>query len=351
MQTTTDAAKLKEAKTQLAAALDYYRHALALDPSMLSAELGYAWCLEQAGKKTEAIAEYRKTIDQGWKKEKAMTRANLGWHSIVAEAAGYLKPLLNPDKDGKEIAELDRRAKQAAAIPRPVTPIAVALEPGATAAEIEDHAARVRFDADGSGLPKQWSWITPRAAWLVYDSDGTGRVESALQMFGNVTFWCFWDDGYAALRALDDDGDGRLTGRELDHLALWHDANGNGRVDPGEVRALSAYGIVAVCCRGEVDRRDPDRQLHAAAGVTFADGRTRATYDIVLASRSHRTARREAIKRDAKRQQKWATASRRYSTCRFCRISLTRLSSVTSLFCAPPTRTYSSSPPKATYSL
>jgi hypothetical protein len=27
-------------------------------------------------------------------------------------------------------------------------------------------SARVVFDADGSGLAKSWTWITPKAGWL-----------------------------------------------------------------------------------------------------------------------------------------------------------------------------------------
>jgi hypothetical protein len=46
--------------------------------------------------------------------------------------------------------------------------------------------ARVAFDLDGSGLPRKWGWITPKAAWLVYDPAGEGRITSGLQMFGNV---------------------------------------------------------------------------------------------------------------------------------------------------------------------
>ena len=110
VQETKDEDKLKEAKVQLAKAIDRYREALKLDPNLLPAQLGYAWCLEQSGKRDEAIAEYRKTIELGWKKEKDLTQADLGWHSIVAESAGYLKPLLDAGKDKDEIAELDRRS-------------------------------------------------------------------------------------------------------------------------------------------------------------------------------------------------------------------------------------------------
>ena len=34
------------------------------------------------------------------------------------------------------------------------------------------------FDADGSGIAKRWTWITPRAGWLVSDIRREGRIES-----------------------------------------------------------------------------------------------------------------------------------------------------------------------------
>jgi hypothetical protein len=76
-------------------------------------------------------------------------------------------------------------------------------------------------------------------------------------MFGNVTFWLFWETGYDALTSLDDNGDGVLTGDDLKGLAIWHDANGNGICDPGEVKPLSEYGIVALSCRFERDPNHP----------------------------------------------------------------------------------------------
>lgn len=151
-----------------------------------------------------------------------------------------------------------------------------------TAADIEDRAAAVAFDADGSGLKRRWTWINPKAAWLVHDPKRTGKVDSALQMFGGVTFWLFWETGYDAMAALDDNRDGRLSGKELDGLALWHDANGNGVCDPGEVKPLAEYGIVSLACKYERDRSHPDQIAHAKAGVTFANGRTRPTFDLVL---------------------------------------------------------------------
>jgi hypothetical protein len=64
---------------------------------------------------------------------------------------------------------------------------------------ILDPRERVRFDADGSG-PRDWTWITPEAGWLVHDADGAGTIDSALQLFGSVTFWLFWSNGYEPMQ-------------------------------------------------------------------------------------------------------------------------------------------------------
>ena len=142
--------------------------------------------------------------------------------------------------------------------------------------ELVDEQANVAFDLDGSGRKRKWAWLTPKAGWLVFDPDKTGRVNSALQMFGNVTFWIFWPDGYEALSALDDNGDGTLSGSELSGLAVWNDRNGNGVSEPGEVIPVEALGIQSISCRSEADasgmRWNPQ-------GVTFTNGVSRASYD------------------------------------------------------------------------
>jgi hypothetical protein len=92
----------------------------------------------------------------------------------------------------------------------------------------------------------------------------------------------FWETGYNALAALDDNRDGTLSGDELKGLAVWHDANGDGVSDPGEVRTLASCGITALSCKYERDASHPDNIAFSKAGVTFRDGRTRPTFDIIL---------------------------------------------------------------------
>ncbi|MFO0804154.1 MAG: hypothetical protein U0791_13655, partial [Gemmataceae bacterium] len=191
-------------------------------------------------------------------------------------------PLLDKVKDKGEIATLDDRMAQLRKLPRAVTPVAIPLEDGLIAADLEDRNARVAFDADGSGLQRKWTWINSRAAWLVHDPKHTGKIDSALQMFGGVTFWLFWETGYDAMAALDDNRDGILSGQELDGLALWHDTNTNGLCEPGEVKSVSAYGIMSLSCKFERDHNHPDRVAYSRAGATFKNGHTRPTFDLVL---------------------------------------------------------------------
>jgi hypothetical protein len=276
---------------------------------VLPLELGYSWCLDQAGRRNEALAAYRKTLALAWKREvvgefsfkewvqgkwdaiksgsnplrKTTGRSYIGPGVCYSqESIGYLLKLLDPVKDAKEIADLQDKKKTLQSMGRAITPILVPIGAETGLEELVDSDAGVTFDLDGSGLPRQWGWITPKATWLVFDADGQGRISSALQMFGNVTFWIFWSDGYEALRALDDDNDGKLCGAELRGIALWHDRNGNGVSDQGEVRPVAEWGIAAISCVS---------QAHSAGitwcprGVTFANGKTRPTYDWINASR------------------------------------------------------------------
>ena len=276
VEPTTDKTKLEAAKAHLAEALRQYEEVVRLAPDNLTAALGYAWCIDQSGDKQKAIKQYRLVIDAAWAKEKDLKEAGLGWHSITAEAAGYLIPLLDRNADRNEINTLQERINVLSTVPRPITPIVIPLLDRLEPDNLQDHAADVRFDADGTGLRKHWTWISKDAGWLVYDPQHTGKISSALQMFGGVTFWMFWNNGYEALRSLDDNGDGMLTGEELKGLAVCRDINGNGISERGEVRTLSDWGIIALSCR-YVFESDSNLIASSEHGVTLRDGSTRPT--------------------------------------------------------------------------
>ncbi len=282
---TKDKEKQELAKKHLQKAIATYGEVLKLQADYLAAQLGLAWCVEQSGDKAAAIKDYRKVIETGWERDGKLKFGSMGGNFITKEAAGYLIPLLDKEKDEKEIDTLRTRIAQLDKLPRPITPIAIPLEDGLTWRDLEDTSASVAFDVDGSGLGRRWSWITKKAGWLVYDPHKTGKIASGLQLFGNVSFWCFFDNGYDALRCLDDNADGTISGPELDGLAIWHDANGNGVCDSGEVRPLGEYQIVSLACAWQTDSRHPERIAFSPRGVTIRGGAVRPTFDFVLKPR------------------------------------------------------------------
>jgi tetratricopeptide (TPR) repeat protein len=275
------------AQAHLEKALQHYESALKLAPESLLGNLGYGWMLQQVGDRRRAIEHYRRVIAKAWPSEKEKGVSGPGARFFTNEAAGYLIQLLDRERDAKEIQELQAMQLHFAGLPRAITPIAIPLTDDVPASGVHDRAARVRFDADGSGLRREWSWIGRQAGWLVYDTEGRGDISSALQLFGNVSFWLFWQNGYHALSALDDDGNGSIEGREMRSLGVWQDANGNGISEAGEVLPLSSHRIVSLSCSYE---EGDGIELAALSpdGLRMPDGRTRATYDIILRSAAAR---------------------------------------------------------------
>jgi hypothetical protein len=268
-----------QAKADLARAVTLYADVIQRDPSNPIAHLGHAWALDQSGDKAGAIEGYRRVVELAWPGDR---KRGSFQDPATLEAARRLRQLLDPVADANEIADLKEKEAELSKMVRMITPIAIPLDSSVDGPPV-DPDARVIFDADGSGVHRRWTWITPDAGWLVHDPDGTGRIPSALQWFGSVTFWLFWENGYHALAALDDDGDGELRGRELRQLAIWHDIDRNGISETGEVRPLSAHRIVALSCRyAEGDGKW--MAAYAPEGVIYADGTTRPSYDVILRS-------------------------------------------------------------------
>ena len=270
----------ERARVDLARAVKKYGEVVQLAPDNFVARLGHAWTLEESGDKTAAIAEYRKAVELAFPLE----RKESGFFTdpVTVEAARRLQELLDPVKDAREIDDLREKVTELEKKGRMITPISIPLTSHVDRPPL-DLSARVPFDADGSAVPKRWTWIEKDAGWLVYDADGAGKITSALDWFGSVTFWLFWSNGYDALRALDDNGDGELRGAELRQLAIWHDRNQNGVSEKGEVRPLVAHGITALSCAYQPGD-GADVAAYSTRGVVFSDGTTRPSYDVILRS-------------------------------------------------------------------
>lgn len=85
-------------------------------------------------------------------------------------------------------------------------------------------------------------------------------------------------DAYAAMRILDDNSDGWLSGKELLGLGVWQDRNQNGVAERNEVRSVGSAGVVGLRTRatGRVGE-----SLVCSGGLKMKDGRILPTYDWV----------------------------------------------------------------------
>ena len=155
------ATRSEASKGFLAKSVDHYRTVVELNPSGLVGRIGYAWTLEQSGNTSGAVAEYRRVVEQAWTKEEKAKFAEPGQRFFTEEAARQLIPLLDPKRDATEIATLQARAERLGRVPRAITPIAIPLTDTASPRTIVDLDASVPFDADGTGLRKAWTWISP----------------------------------------------------------------------------------------------------------------------------------------------------------------------------------------------
>lgn len=280
-----DPAKEKAALAHLARAIEHYRRALELAPQSSfqpAVALGLAWALDQAGEDADARKRYQELIEATWEKEKDHPGGMEGW-SITEEAIHYLEPMLDPAKpeDQPLLASLTEIKTKLSGKDHMITPILVPLVPATRLGPLLRRGVEVTFDLDGFGPAHHREWPGSDLAFLVHDPRHTGTVTSGKQLFGSSSFWIFWRDGYQAMSALDDDGDGRLRGAELAGLALWCDRDGDGVSDPGEVSPLEHAGIRSLGCNAS---RGPEGILTNARGVTLITGETRPTFDWVVRS-------------------------------------------------------------------
>jgi hypothetical protein len=261
------------ARARLNAARTHYQRAIQLDGANLRARLGYAYVLDRLGRTSQARAQLRTVLRLGLPRV-AGPQSDWEDHAVLSETAAHLAHLARSATERRQLTQLRTRLEASQPIVY-VTPMVVPLA-DAPFARIVDTNSSVAFDFAGTGDSRAQGWLTPDAAWLVWDPEWRGQVHSGFDMIGQRTWAVFWSNGFEALRALDDNRDGELTGGELGGLSLWRDENRNGVSDPGEVVPVNVHGIAAISVRGAPTRPG---LITAPAGVRFEDGRTRPLYD------------------------------------------------------------------------
>lgn len=211
-----------------------------------------------------------------------------GIQGLVSHEAGlaYLRMTEKPRlAEGQEdrIADVSRGVEKLKGLPmRAITPILIGRK-GDTLADLLDPQATVSFDLDGDGVRKDWPWVRPDTGILVWDPYDLGQIESGRQLFGSVTFFLFHRDGYEALRLLDNDQDGELSGIELDGLAVWRDEDGDGQSNASEVQPVWEQGITAIATQGS---KGGEGVLQNRRGIRYEDGCVAPTHDWIVKPRA-----------------------------------------------------------------
>ena len=279
----TSPENLEHLKQSIAA----FRKSIELDPKPALPYLGLGWDLEQdtpLGNQNAALDNYRKAFDIASQRELAEGYFGPGYEAISQEAGERIISIqAHKPNDAAARAEVSRLQPMVTKLrqkPRAITPVIFSFHEGAALHELVAQDVRVSFDLDGQG-GASWTWLQPTTGILVWDPLRTGNVHSGLQLFGSVTWWMFWRDGYQALASLDDNHDGWLSGAELAGLAVWIDRNQNGKSDPGEVVPLAEAGILRIAVTAAPDG---GRMLANPQGIEFSDGRRTPSYDWIATS-------------------------------------------------------------------
>ncbi len=209
----------------------------------------------------------------------------LPFYPVAYEAGNAALRLVETYKlkltDDKVAEQIKEDIKTIDSKPMAITPIVFRVE-GDAPSSLDDLIATgktVKFDLDADGTAEERPWVKPDTAILVWDPENTGQITSGKQLFGNMTFFMLFSDGYRALDALDDNRDGQLAGDELKGLALWHDRNTNGLSDDGEVTPIARTTVKSIATT-----QNDQHGIHPmnTAGLTLEDNTTRPTWDWII---------------------------------------------------------------------
>jgi hypothetical protein len=290
------------ARDHLLESVRNYLRATELAPEQPMAFLGLGWMLETGAQwaaqlgavpggqkssndrnawKESALEKYRKAYALTLSADLKRSSLGPGADSAISLEAGQaiiriLTSRKTTPAENEELNKVRTAVSKLEEQPRMVTPIIFPFNPERSLDDLLATDLTVRFDLAGDGNPEWWPWVKPDTGILVWDPKRTGRVESGLQLFGSVTWWMSWQNGYQPLAALDDDQNGWLRGKELDGLSVWQDRNSNGLSERGEVLPVQSLGIIAIATTADANRNGI---FCNSRGIYLNNGTLLPTYD------------------------------------------------------------------------
>ena len=163
-------------------------------------------------------------------------------------------------------------------------------------------AANVYFDHNGDDVLTRTGWVGPNDVLLVWDRNANGTIDTGAELFGDFTplpNGTLAPNGFAALAALDENGDGIIDASDpaFADLKLWKDADQNGQTGAGELIALAEAGIVSLSLANTVKNQSLSNgnKLTREGHFTRADGSTAAMGEFQFATDTFNTRFAEQI--------------------------------------------------------
>jgi hypothetical protein len=142
------------------------------------------------------------------------------------------------------------------------------------------------FDLFATGKEVQTGWVSSGDGLLVLDRSGDGSINDGTELFGTATRLRDGSnaaDGYAALRELDDNGDGVIDANDaaFTELKVWVDANSDGNTDGGELKSLQSLGIASISAQADVELiKDNGNLIGLTSTYQTEDGVTHEAADV-----------------------------------------------------------------------
>ena len=133
------------------------------------------------------------------------------------------------------------------------TPLVLAFDGEAVSFEPSEHG----FSLTASDVGARTDWPSSATPWLAMDRNGNGRIDDGSELFGSATRLGLGEtasNGFEALSALDDNGDGVVDANDSSwtRLLVWRDDNADGESTSGELSTVAESRLVSISLRYEV---------------------------------------------------------------------------------------------------